>query len=138
MSNSRRVVRYSETFKRHVVAELESGVLRSPTEAAHRHGIGNAVTVIRWVRAYGRAEILARCIRVEKPGERDLIKSLEKRIRNLEGALAETQMRALLNESYFDVLCEQEGIDPGEQKKKLDSSRSHRPGDGPSNNEVSP
>lgn len=125
--NQRKVVRYSETFKRHIVSELEAGNLRSASDACRRYGVANAVTVGRWVREYGRNDLLARCVRVEKPGERDQLKAMEKRIRDLEHALAQTQMKALLSEGYFSVLCEQTGLDPEEQKKKLRGTLSTRP-----------
>lgn len=135
--NQRKVLRYSEAFKRHVVGELESGSLTSATEACRRYGVANPVTVARWVRQYGRNDLLARYVRVEKPGERDQLKLMEKRIRDLEHALAQTQMKALLNEGYFSVLCEQTGLDPEEQKKKLRGTLSTRPSHSEAEGEVS-
>lgn len=45
--------RYSENFKRMVVAEVESGAL-SREAARHKYAIGGKMTVLRWCRKYGK------------------------------------------------------------------------------------
>ena len=51
-------------------------------------------------------------------------KELERQIRQLKNSLAETQVRYLLAESGFEILCEQQGLDPQEVKKKLEQKDS--------------
>lgn len=117
--SQRTVVRYSLAFKRQVVAELESGRFASLEAARLHYGIGGAATLGAWVRRLGRNDLAPKVVRVEKPGERDQLKAMAARIRDLEHALAETQMQALLAEGHFRALCEQCGIeDPEAQKKK--------------------
>lgn len=131
MSIERKIIRYSEAFKRQVVQDLEDGTLRSCSQARQRYGIKGSMTVMNWVRRYGRNDLLTKVVRVEKPGERDQFKEMAKRIRDLEHALAETRMRELLAEGHYYALCRQAGIeDPEGQKKKLELRPSGTPRSG--------
>lgn len=121
------VFRYSEAFKRQVVRELEEGVLKDHSEAKRRYGIKGASTVAYWVKRYGSPTLQTRIVRVEKPDEKDVIKKLKERERQLEKALATSRMRELLMEGHFLELCEQVGIDPEEAKKKIDGGPSLGP-----------
>jgi hypothetical protein len=52
--------------------------------------------------------------------ERDRIKQLKRKIRELEKALADTKVEQVLDRAYFEVLCEEMGIeDTAAYKKKL-------------------
>ena len=116
---ARQVVRYSEAFKLRVVSDLESGALANFAEARERYGIAGGGTVQGWLRKYGKEHLIAKVVRVETAKERDEIKALKRRIRELEKALADTQVNALLNEGFFRVACQELGIeDPEEFKKK--------------------
>ena len=120
MAMERKRLVYSEAFKLRVVSELENGSLDSVRHAQQRYGITGNGTVERWLNRFGRNDLRSKVVRVEKPGERDQLKAAERRIRDLEHALAETRMRELLIEGHFLALCRQAGIeDPEEQKKKL-------------------
>lgn len=120
MSEPYTSVRYSESFKRQVVAKLEDGTFDSICAAKRHYGINGGETVKRWLKRFGRNDLMAKVVRVEKPGERDRLKALEKKVRDLEHALAQTRMSELLIEGHFEILCEQIGLDPEEEKKKLD------------------
>jgi ATP:corrinoid adenosyltransferase len=76
-----------------------------------------------WVKRFGKLESLPKIIRVETPDEKARIKDLERQIRELKNALADTQVRYVIAESQFEVVCEQQGLDPEEVKKKLDAER---------------
>jgi transposase-like protein len=114
---SGKVVRYSEAFKQHVVEELEAGRYGSPYEASQAYGVDQG-TVKRWVKQYGKAHLLRKVVRVAKPDEPGEIKRLKERVRRLETALADSHMDQALDESFFEILCEQTGIDPEAFKKK--------------------
>lgn len=117
---SRQIVRYSEAFKLHVVAGLESGSLASVAAAREQYGIAGGSTVQGWLKKYGRDHLRSRIIRVETPKDRDQVKALKKRIRELEKALADTQVKAVLSEAFYQIVCEEHGIeDPEAFKKKL-------------------
>jgi transposase-like protein len=136
MIDRRIVTRYSETFKRKVVEELESGKLATVSEARRRYGIGGALTIQGWIKRLGRNHLLGKVVRVETLEEGREIERLRRQVRDLEHALAQTRMKELLAEAQFEVLCERQGIADveGEKKKaaaELSRRRGKRPGDGP-------
>jgi transposase-like protein len=117
----RHVVRYSEAFKMQVVSELESGAVGTIAEARERYDIRGGSTVQRWLRKYGKDHLRSRVVKVQTPKDRDQIKALKKRIKELEKALAATQVDSVLNDAYYQIVCERHGItNPEEFKKKLD------------------
>ena len=101
---SRRVVRYSEAFKQEVVRELEAGVFENPAQASRRYGIKGEGTVKRWAGQYGRNGILKPLIRVQE--EVDEVKRLQKRVVQLERALADAHIANVLGESFLELACE--------------------------------
>ena len=119
------VKRYSEAFKQQVVSELESGQ-GSLQELRRKYGLSTN-TIQYWIKRIGKLELLPNLIRVEKPDEVDRIKELERQIRQLKEALADTQVDSIINRSYFEVLCEQQGLNPEEVKKKLKGKSSSKP-----------
>ncbi len=113
--------RHSEAFKLQVVSELESGKLGSIGEANRRYGISGATTVRGWIRKYGKEHLLPRIIRVETPNEKDRVKELQKENERLKRTLADTHMKAVLFESWFEIACEEFGVtDLQAFKKKLE------------------
>lgn len=119
-------VSYSEAFKIQVISELESGRLDSIEAARRVYGIGGGATIQKWLDKYGRNDLRAKVIRVETPKQRDEVKALKKQIRQLEQALSQTQIDNLINESLYEVLCEDVGVDPDEFKKKVDARPSKK------------
>ena len=115
---SHRVVRYSEAFKRQVVAEIEAGELATIGEANRVYGIRGAATVTQWIRKYGSEGILPKKIKIETLHERDELKDARKRIRQLEAALADAHIDCTLGDSYLKIACERLGIDVSDFKKK--------------------
>ena len=124
---SEKVVRYSEAFKQQVVEELEAGRFGSPYEASQAYGVDQG-TVKRWGKQYGKAHLLRKVVRVAKPDEPGEIKKLKDRVRRLESALADSHMDQALDESFFEILCEQTGVDPEAFKKKHGGKESTRRG----------
>jgi transposase-like protein len=113
-----KLVRYSEAFKRQVVNELESGKHNSIECARRAYGITGNGTVPRWVRKYGREDLLPKIVRIETLKERDELKEARKRIRDLEAAVADAHIDHCLERAYFHVACERMGVDPNDFKKK--------------------
>ena len=93
----REYYRYSEAFKRHVVSEIELGKFKSLKEARERFGIKGISTVSRWLKKYGKEDLLPKKVRIEMPKEQDEIKSLKRRIKELEKALSATRVGEVLN-----------------------------------------
>ena len=114
----RTIISYSEAFKRQVVEELERGELPSMASAREKYGIKGSSTVHGWVRRYGREHLLPRKVRIEMPDEKNELRKLKRRIRELEAALADTKVKEVLNQAYFELICEEYGVQDVEKYKK--------------------
>ena len=106
----RTFLRYSESFKLHVVSEIESGQV-TIGGARRRYGISGGETIQKWLRRYGKNHLLGKVVRVEKPEEKDRIKELEAKIRELESVLAQSQVKLFAYESLIDVAEKHYGAD---------------------------
>jgi transposase-like protein len=116
--NDRVVVRYSVSFKRQVIADLESGRFSTIQEAKAHYGIAGASTIQGWLRRYGRNELCAKVVRVERPDEKDQIRQLKQQIRQLKEALGQTQAEKIIGEEFLKMACEAMGVDVEAFKKK--------------------
>lgn len=116
-ASSKQVYRYSEAFKHRVVSELESGT-QSIEQIRHKYGIKGSSTIQKWVKKLGKNDLLCKVVRIETPQEMDQTKALRQRIRELESALAQTQMHNLQNESYLHLACQALGVEVDVFKKK--------------------
>lgn len=112
-------VRYSEAFQRQVVEEIARGKFQSPYLAQKAYGIKGNETVGKWIRKYGREDLLPKRIRIETMTERDEIKEARKRIRELEAALADAYIDNSLERAHLKIACERMGEDVDAFKKKL-------------------
>lgn len=111
-------IRYSEAFKRQVVDEIARGKFTSPYRAQQAYGIRGQMTVTKWIRKYGREDLLPRRIRIETMEEIDQLKEARKRIRELEAALADVHIDYCLEHAFLEVACERIGEDVAGFKKK--------------------
>jgi transposase-like protein len=109
-------IRYSEAFKMLVVREVEEGDLPF-AQVARKYGIKSQTTVRRWVCKYGNGS-RGKVIRVERPGEIDEKKQLKNRIRQLERALADSNIDAALERAYTRIALRRAGIEDVEEFKK--------------------
>ena len=107
-------IRYSEAFKKQVVKEYEAGA--SAYRLRQKYGIKGGSTISTWVKKYGREGSRYELMVMQKPEERERIKQLEKRIQELEKALAQVTLDKLMLESLVEVIEEEEG---GEVKKNI-------------------
>ena len=123
---SQAAIRYSEAFKVEVVRELEREGL--PFDQVRRkYGIGGSWTVQRWVYKYGNGS-RGKVIRVERPEEINEKEQLKRRVRALEGALADANIDLALERQYTRLACERAGIrDVAEFKKKAGGPRPTEP-----------
>ena len=119
----RQVIQYSEAFKRQVVEELEAGQHRSVEEVRKKYGIGGCDTIQKWVKKHGRQHLLPKVVRVERMGERDRMEVLQRRIQQLEKALAEAKVDQVLSQAYLELACEEFGITDLEAFKKNADAR---------------
>ena len=114
----REIRKYSEAFKLQVLSELESGELKSQYEARMRYDIRGAATLARWIRQYGKEELSRKVVRVETTKERDQLKEMKKRVRELETALADAHLDLSLERAYVKLACKVARIEDVEEFKK--------------------
>lgn len=120
MNPKKEQIRYSEAFKNQVLAEIESGAL-CITQARMKYGIRGCETVQNWARKSGRFGALPKIIRVETPKEINTNKALKEENKRLKEAIADLVLDRKIAESTLEVICEQQGWDIEEIKKKAGS-----------------
>jgi transposase-like protein len=94
-------VRYSISFQRKVVKEIEEEGLFME-EAKRRYGIKGSGTVQKWVRKFGKNDLLNKVVRIETMEEKDRIKQLEQEIKKLKLALADSMLEKRCLEVLID------------------------------------
>ena len=109
--------RYSEAFKCQILTEIEAGELNL-TQARVKYGIRGADTINNWARKSGRFGIVPKLIKVETPQERDQAKALKEENKRLKAVIADLVLDRKIAESTLEVICEQQGWDIEEIKKK--------------------
>ena len=114
----RPVVRYSEAFKMKVVGELEAGRFKSAWEASNAYGVKGTTTVTKWLKRYGRNDLLGKVVWIMKADEQTEVKELRKRVRELEKALANAHLDSKLDAEYLKIACRRAGISDVEDFKK--------------------
>ena len=114
----RQTVQYSEAFKRQVVEEISRGKFSSFYAAQRAYGILGSSTITKWVKKYGREDLLPKRIRIETLKEIDQLKEARKRIRTLETALADAHVDNCLEHAFLEIACERLDTDLADFKKK--------------------
>ncbi len=104
--------RYSEAFKKQVVREYEEGAAASGLRG--KYGIKGRSTINTWVKKYGREGSRYKLMVIQKPAEQQRVKELEKRVQELEHALAQVMLEKLMLASLVEVIEAEEG--PGVKK----------------------
>ena len=122
--NERVIKRYSENFKLQVLSELEESGC-SVESIMRKYGITGKRTIRLWINKYGRTSLMTKKIRIETPGEADQTKILQKKIKELESALADMVLTNRVNEEMFKILSERLGYDV---KKKFGTKPSSEQG----------
>lgn len=93
--------RYSEPFKRQVVAEYEKGA--SISELCRKYDIGGAVTVQKWIKKYAREGLRHEIMHIQTPTEAQRVQQLTQEIQVLRQALADLTIKNLLLEGTLQV-----------------------------------
>lgn len=113
-----KIIRYSEAFKLEVVKEYEEGS-GTIADLQRKYDIRGDATITRWLKNYGKTDILPKLVRVEKPGEQDQLKKLKKEIQQLKEAMADLHIENVINKNTLKATAEQMGLSVDELKKKL-------------------
>ena len=97
------MIRYSKSFKMHVVKELESGEI-SACAMQRKYQIRGNSTLMNWIKEYG-CEKYGKVIRVEKFGEVNEAVALRKELSKVKEALADAHVDLALEKAYLEVAC---------------------------------
>ena len=119
---SRKIIRYSDCFKRSVVSEIEKNGL-TIQQARDRFGIKGTNTVQRWLKKYGRNHLLNKVVRVETRDEIDELKRLREENERLKIAYAELAIDHKLSEKVIEKADEVYGL---ELKKNYEQALSQK------------
>lgn len=101
--------RYSIGFKKHVVEELENG--SSFSYLRKKYDIKGAETIQKWVRSFGKNQLLNKTVRIETMDEKNRLKQLEEENRRLKLALADSVLANKMLETLVEVANEEYGTD---------------------------
>ena len=113
--------RYSEAFKRQVVSEYEVG--HSVNSLRKKYGITGCTTIEGWIRKYAHAGFRHELVVIQRADEREREKAMEKRLGDLEAAVAQLTLEKIVLESS---LAEAEKL-LGMDIKKNDAPPSSKP-----------
>ena len=106
----KKVIRYSNCFKRSVVEAIEKEGL-SISECRCRYGIKGGLTIRQWLRLYGKNELLNKVVMVQTLEERDELRSLRGEIKQLKIAYAELSIAHKIDRKVIEVADEMYGTD---------------------------
>lgn len=101
-----------------MVDEIAEGKFSSAYKARVAYGITGGETVTRWIRKYGRNDLLPKSVRIETMEEKDQLKEARKRIKELEAALADAHIDQCLEHAFLGIACERMDVDMNDFKKK--------------------
>ena len=104
---SEKIKRYSETFRRQVVAEYESGV--GITSLQKKYGITGGTTIQSWIKKYAKAGFRHEVVHIQTAEEVNRVKELEKQVKELEQALGKVMLEKLKLESILEELQDGDG-----------------------------
>lgn len=107
MTGTKACKRYSEGFKRQIVAEYEDGA--SATALCRKYGIGSISSVTAWVKQYAREGLRHEVVHIQTPAEANQLQQLERERDLLQQAIAELAVRNLLLEGQLRVYQETYG-----------------------------
>ncbi len=109
---------YSDSFKREVVQRIQAGDFGIRTARRH-YGIGSENSIRKWIKKYGNPALFNKKVVIMNAKEQTKEKRQAQRIKELEKALVELQLKHLEAESYLSLACKQLGEEEGAFKKKV-------------------
>jgi len=99
-----KVKRYSEVFRRQIVAEYEAG--DNIPSLNKKYGITGMHTIQRWIRQYSREGLRQEVVHIQTAEEASHVRELERRVKELEQALGKVTLEKLKLETTLEVLYE--------------------------------
>jgi transposase-like protein len=128
----KKIKRYSEAFKRQVVAEYETGI--SISDLQKKYGITGGMTIPNWVKKYAKQGFRHELVRIQTAEEVNRVKELEQQVQELEQTLGKVVLEKLKLESILEELEERYGVEVKKNavrssqdfSKKSESSKGER------------
>ena len=111
--------RYSESFKKNIVRQVESGKL-TKDGAKYKYNIGGKSTVLNWCRKYGKSTIFVKS-RYNMAKDKTADIAYKKRIKELESALSASKLRSTYLECVLEAIEEEYGVTLGKKLPELQS-----------------
>ena len=109
-ANTRTIYRYSQAFKQKVVTDIESG--KYTIEQARKvYGIKGQGIIQKWIKKFGKLELLNKIVRIEMKDEVTEINKLKKEKQKFESALAQAHMEILVYKALMDEVGKEYGVD---------------------------
>lgn len=119
MSKMKAHYRYSLAFKQKVVSEIEAGKYRL-SQARRVYDI-SPQSLYNWLRHLGKEHLIGKIVKVEMKDERDKLKELTQKNRELESALAQAHLKLVMFEALVASVEAHYHVDV---KKTFGSTRS--------------
>ena len=113
------IKRYSDAFRRQVVAEYEDGATISQLQK--KYGITGGQTIQTWIKKYAREGLRHDLVRIQIADEINRIKELEDQVQELEQALGKVMLDRIKLESIVEELMAEDK--DGIKKNDLLSSK---------------
>ena len=119
-----KIKRYSEAFRRQVVAEYESGV--TITSLQKKYGIKGGTPIQTWIKKYARAGFRHEVVHIQTVEEVNRVKDLEKQVKEMEQALGKVMLDKLKLESILEELQGGQGEEVKKNAAPLSNGSSPR------------
>ena len=122
LKDNRTIKRYSESVKSKILKEISEGRI-TKQEAVRKYGISPS-SIYYWMERYNRLDLYNPTVRIMKTNERDQLKKLQNKVKELEKALATTQLRHIRSEADLSLALEILGYKDKEEFEKKTKSNS--------------
>lgn len=107
---------YTESFKKYIVKEVESGRI-SKEGAKYKYKIGGNSLVLNWCRKYGKHHKYKE--RGKDVSNHTSEQIYKKRIKELENALSESRLRSLYLETVVEIVEKRTGVNIEKKYEEL-------------------
>ena len=102
-----KIFRYSESFKRKVVEEYESG--ERITDLKTKYGIKGSMTISNWIQKYSKKGFRHEMVHIQTGEEINYVKRLEKKVEMMEKVIGQMTLERIKLETLIEILEETYG-----------------------------
>lgn len=102
-----KIMRYSESFRRMVVTEYETGT--NIPALKQKYGIRGSETIPRWIQKYGKAGFRHELVRIQKADEINYVRELEKKVDMMEKVIGRMTLEKIKSDTILEILEETYG-----------------------------